>query len=225
MVLTFPSKKRGQWHVAVIPAHITCGGLYSTSIILSPNHNISVMGTAINCALIGEVKLQVGCGIRKSAKQCTTCLMVSTHINIWQFICECQAIRLQIRSFFVWYCLVGYGTPSSDDRFHIAFLVECLMEVATIEHMVRHVFFHPLCWRSLTLPRTNTSVSQFIVILRGSALGNHSWNAVLIWATVWPACGLLWGMCVCVCACVHVWACTRVQCPTDAWHNLCTNNY
>ena len=56
----------------------------------------------------------------------------------------------------MWSRIVDHGTSGSDDRFHVDFIGERSMEVATAAHVSNRAVFLPLRGLSLTLPRANT---------------------------------------------------------------------
>jgi len=94
---------------------------------------------------------------------------------------------LTFKSFFMWSRIVDRGKPSSDFRFHVDFIGEHSMEVATAAHVSKRVVFLPLRGLSLTLPRANAHSSQSSsVALCGGALLNCSRNTAITWDIVCP---------------------------------------
>jgi len=81
----------------------------------------------------------------------------------------------------MWSRIVNLGTPSSDDRFPIAFIRERSIEAATAALVSKRVYFLRIRSQSLILPRANACLSQSSsVALRGGA------NAAITWYMVCP---------------------------------------
>lgn len=79
---------------------------YELYILLSLKHNISVIGTVINCIIITVDKVSPGSGILEYVEQHTTHIMVSIELKFWQAVCECWWLKLKF--FFMWSCIVDH---------------------------------------------------------------------------------------------------------------------
>lgn len=122
-------------------------------------------------------------GIQESAQQCT-CITASVHINIQQFVCEFQAVQLQIQVLLhvILHCspwhITLYWFFIGGGEHHLR---------CNHLHMIKLAFLHQLCSQSLMLTRADVCFARpSYVASRGGALLNCSLNAFITWAIVWP---------------------------------------